>query len=195
MQNLEIYHEVSIFPRGWVTTNRVVAFAAAMALLVQLGPAAGSASAQDVAAFSVDQPVVVNTDALNLRADSLLASDLVTTLQDGAWATVLDGPVSSDDYAWYQLDFDGTTGWAAGEFLAGAASDTGLLPAGSTVVVNTDALNLRGSAGLDGEIPGTLATGDEGIILSGPESIEGTDWYEIDVDGTTGWVAGAFLRV
>jgi uncharacterized protein YgiM (DUF1202 family) len=152
-----------------------------------------TASAQDSAAFSIDQAVVVNDDSLNLRSEALLDSDIVATLADGQVATVIDGPVSSDGYTWYQLEVAGVTGWAAGEFLAAATSEAGLFLPGDSVFITDDSVNLRAEPGLDGELLTTLPAGTSGTVLAGPETVDGSDWYQLDLGGNTGWVAREFL--
>src|SRR5215203_528203 len=93
------------------------------------------------AAFTAGQTVVVNADSLNMRADASIDAEIVTSLLNGTWATVVDGPVTGDEYSWYQIEYDDNTGWVAAEFLGDAATAEPLA-AGSTVIVNTAALNL-----------------------------------------------------
>ena len=129
---------------------------AATALAIALGgtaivvPEAGlvRVAAQDDAsvAFAAGQTVQVNADGLNMRADASVDAEIVTTLSNGTWATVVDGPVTGGDYEWYQVEYDDFSGWVAAEFLADAAT-ADPLAAGSTVIVNTESLNLRSAAG------------------------------------------------
>ena len=145
------------------------------------------AQAQDAAGIALGEAVVVDTDTLSLRTEPSLTGDPVTTLRDGTWATVIDGPTVADGFTWYALDVDGQTGWSAGEYLAAASGDAGILPAGTAVVVTTDQLNLRADAGLDFESTTTLTTGALATVLAGPVESDGYLWYQLDADGTTGW--------
>jgi uncharacterized protein YraI len=38
-----------------------------------------------------------------------------------------------------------------------------------------------------------LSTGTTATVLDGSISADGYTWYQIDVDGTQGWVAGEYL--
>ncbi|MEZ4505346.1 MAG: SH3 domain-containing protein [Thermomicrobiales bacterium] len=153
-----------------------------------------AAQASATAAFTVGQAVVVNADALNMRADASIDAEIVTTLQNGTWATVVDGPVTGGDYSWYQVEYDDDTGWVAAEYLVDAATG-GSLTAGSTVIVNTEALNLRSAAGSSSEVVMILDGSTEGSVVSGPETADDMDWYQVDFDGTQGWVSRTYLAV
>lgn len=137
---------------------------------------------------------VVNDDNVNLRAEPGLDAEVLLKLTSGTTATVLDGPVDADDYVWYQLDVDGTVGWVAADFLdiAGAGADTSFA-SGTTVTVNDDRVNLRAGAGLDADILDKLSTGTTATVLDGPATADGYTWYQVDVNGVTGWVASDYL--
>lgn len=152
--------------------------------------AQGAASAT----FTVGQSVVVNADALNMRADASIEAEIVTTLQKGTWATVVAGPVSGDDYSWYQVEYDDFTGWVAADYLVDAATG-GVLAQGAIVIVNTESLNLRSDAGSSSEVILILEGAAVGSVVSGPESADDMDWYEIDFDGTQGWVSRTYLAI
>jgi uncharacterized protein YgiM (DUF1202 family) len=152
--------------------------------------------AQDVAtaAFSAGQVVQVDADSLNMRADASVDAEIVTTLQNGTWATVVDGPVDGGDYSWYQVEYDDFSGWVAAEFLIDATTAPSLA-AGDTVIVNTESLNLRSAAGSSSEVVEILAGSTEGTVVSGPESADDMVWYQVDFDGVQGWVSRSYLAV
>lgn len=164
---------------GFVTTNPGI---------VQL------ASAQESATFTAGQAVIVNADALNVRSDASVDSDIVATLQNGTWATIVDGPVAGGDYDWYQIEYDEVNGWVAADFLADAAT-AGSLASGATVIVNTEALNLRSAAGSTSDVVEILEAGAEGQVIGGPETADDMDWYQVDFDGVEGWVSRTYLAV
>ena len=176
-------------------------------------PAVGGQIAPD---FTIGEAVVVGTDRLNLRVQAGLDAEVVTVLEAGQTATVVDGPVESDGYAWYQLDAGGTVGWSASSFLAPAdtgtatgdvtseadsdvsgdlaiGGETSALAPGSTAVVNDDNVNLRAEPSLDADVLLKLDSGTTAAVLDGPVEAEGYVWYQLDVDGTVGWTAGDFL--
>ncbi|MCA9860771.1 MAG: SH3 domain-containing protein [Thermomicrobiales bacterium] len=151
-------------------------------------------AAQEATVLAAGQSVVVDADALNLRTDASVDAEIVTTLANGTWATVVDGPVTGEEYSWYQLEYDDVTGWAAAEFLIDSASAPALA-SGSTVIVNTEALNLRSSAGSASEVVEILLASTEGIVVSGPETVDDMLWYEVDFDGVQGWVSRSYLAL
>ena len=152
------------------------------------------ASAQDATAFAAGQSVVVDADSLNLRVDASVDAEIITTLQNGTWATIVDGPVASGDYTWYEITYDDNDGWVAAEYLVDAASTTALV-AGDTVIVNTESLNLRSAAGSASDVVVILDGSTEGQVVSGPETADDMTWYEVDFDGTQGWVSRSYLAL
>jgi N-acetylmuramoyl-L-alanine amidase len=172
-----------------VSSSLIVALIAFSAGWLSVSP---RASAQDVGGFSADQAVVVATDALNLRDDASSSAGVVAILPVGTFGVVLDGPITADDYDWYLIEVDGTSGYVAGTYLADAATD-GSFAIGDTVAVNTDALALRDSATLSGAMVSILSTGMTGTVLDGPVEADGYAWYQLDIDGTTGWAVRDFL--
>jgi uncharacterized protein YgiM (DUF1202 family) len=152
------------------------------------------AAAQESATFTAGQAVVVNADELNVRADASVDAEIVTTLLNGTWAMIVDGPVTGGDYDWYQIEYDDYSGWVAADFLVDAASETALA-SGSSVIVNTEALNLRSAAGSESDVVEILDGLTEGQVVSGPETAEEMAWYEVDFDGAVGWVSRSYLAV
>jgi hypothetical protein len=120
--------------------------------------------------FSVGDTAVVDTDALNLRAEPGIDAEVVSVLTQGTTATVTDGPESADDYGWYALELDdGTTGWAASDFLA-----------------------LLGS--IDPGFVATMEAGTGVTVLDGPVTADDLPWYQLDAgDLGQGWSVAGFL--
>ncbi len=179
----------------------VIAAALTIALggvgIVSPGTGLVPVAAQDetpVAGFATGQAVIVEADGLNMRADASIDAEIVATLLNGTWATVVDGPVSGEEYDWYQVEYDDFTGWVASEFLVDAAT-AAPLSADSTVIVNTASLNMRDAAGSSAEVVQILEAGAEGQVLAGPESADEMDWYQVDFDGVQGWVSRSFLAL
>lgn len=151
--------------------------------------------AQDASGYVAGDALVVNTDALNLRADATVDAEIIATLETGAAVTIVAGPYDADDYVWYQVDTDAGSGYVAGEFLGATvtiSTDLGFA-IGDSLVVNTDALNLRSAASTSGDILAELVTGDAVSIVDGPIGADGYTWYQISSDYGTGWVAGDYL--
>ena len=51
--------------------------------------------------------------------------------------------------------------------------------AGDSVVVDTDALNLRTGAGLSHAVTDVLVDGEALVVLDGPRSADGYSWYKV----------------
>jgi uncharacterized protein YgiM (DUF1202 family) len=152
------------------------------------------ASAQDSAGFTAGQSVMVTDDELNLRSDASTDADIITTLPNGTLATIVDGPVEGGDYTWYEITYDDFDGWAAADFLVDAATAPSLT-SGETVIVNTEALNLRSAAGSESEVVEILDASAEGQVVRGPETADDMTWYEVDFDGVQGWVSRSYLAL
>jgi N-acetylmuramoyl-L-alanine amidase len=166
----------------------------ASGLAVAVSPGAINAQSTD---FAVGDEVVVSDGPLNLRDDVGTDADVITVLEEGATATVSDGPEALDDFTWYEVEVDGgDTGWVAGDFLSLSDAPAGEFSAGDDVVVIDGNLNLRDDAGTDAEILDVMADGAAATVVSGPVSADDMDWYELDtVDYGSGWAAGDFLAL
>lgn len=145
--------------------------------------------------ITIGDSLVVDTDVLNLRDDATTSGNVLASLATGESVYVIDGPIGADGYTWYQVETDYGTGWIAGDYLAATvtlSSDLGF-SSGDAVYVNTDALNLRADATVDGEVLAVLETGAAGTIADGPVSADGYTWYYVSTDAGSGWVAGEYL--
>ena len=146
--------------------------------------------------FAVGDTLFVVDGPLNLRDAAGTDSDVLFALDAGAEVEITDGPVSANDYTWYEVETaDGDTGWVAGEFL-GSESEvvTGEFSVGDAVVVADGPLNLREAAGMDADVITQLDTGAAFEITDGPVAADDYTWYEVlTVDDDSGWVAGEFL--
>ncbi len=158
---------------------------------------AQQATTQQTAQFAADQAVVVTTsngDSLNFRDDASASADVIAALPEGTYGTVVDGPVDADDTSWYQIEVDGVSGYVTSEFLADAATE-GTFEADTIVYVNTDTLNLRDSADINSDVITQLSANTQATVLDGPTDANGHSWYQVDVDGETGWAARDFLAL
>lgn len=71
-----------------------------------------------------------------------------------------------------------------------------VMTGGEATVSGTEGsqLRLRSAPGLDQETLGTLEDGTHLIVLEGPESVDGHEWWKVRADdGRQGWVAGDWL--
>ncbi|MGH2533826.1 MAG: SH3 domain-containing protein [Thermomicrobiales bacterium] len=179
-------------PRGGrsLTTILLVVLLAAGSVAMVAGVRLAAA-----ADFSIGDTAVVDSEELNIRAEPTLDGEIVTVATAGAVGAVLDGPVTADDYNWYQIELeDGTTGWAAGDLMSLlGAIDPGLTP-GAAAVVAYGPLNLRADASLAADTVTTMDPGTVVTVVSGPVTADGLPWYELDAGELgAGWAAGGFL--
>lgn len=154
------------------------------------------AEATPAATFAEGDEVVVDTDGLNLREEAGLDADVIVVLGEGEALTITGAGQTADGSTWYPvLTGDELEGWVAGEFLAAAGAATGFT-VGDVVAVDTDALNLRDDASLDGEVLDVLSTGETMVVIGEPVEGDEYTWYEVEVSAElTGFVAGDFLAV
>lgn len=147
----------------------------------------------DHALMPIGSAVMVVVDSANLRAEPGLTADVsdVWLMDTSAW--VIAGPEYVDGYDWYEVDSGGVTGWIARPNLAFASSHDFTLTIDETAIVNTDFLNLRETAGLDGAVIAVLEGGAVGTLLDGPVEVDGLVWYQFETDFGTGWVVGEYL--
>lgn len=65
-----------------------------------------------------------------------------------------------------------------------------------TTIVTTDTLRIRGAAGVNAAYIASQPAGSEGVVVEGPVSKDGYNWYKVDyVTGADGWNVGAWLRI
>jgi uncharacterized protein YgiM (DUF1202 family) len=152
-------------------------------------------------AFAEGDVVEVVDGPLNVREDSDISADVIMQLETGETASVKSGPVSADDYDWYEVEIDrDTTGWVAGEFL-GLFDDSGDsgdadFEIGDGVRVAVDGLNFRADPGLDADVIDTLDLDSLMLVEDGPVSADGYTWYQVfNFYYGEGWVAGELVTL
>lgn len=176
--------------------------------LVSADRAPATVANSTVASPAAEAKAVVGTggDGLHLRDGADLSAAILTVLPEGAAVTITGAPRLNGGQAWYPVEYDGMSGWAAGDYL-GAASSGASAPATSrqalaltigehVEVSNTGGwpVRLRASGSLDAP---TLDGAPEGAVLrvlDGPlTDASGNAWYAVDYDGVTGYASAAYL--
>jgi hypothetical protein len=66
---------------------------------------------------------------------------------------------------------------------------------GDKIQVSDGPLNVRSQPSVSGTLVGELATGTQMCVTGGPQTADGYTWYQINANGTTGWVAGNFCTL
>lgn len=62
--------------------------------------------------LSVGNMIQVTTDEVNLRSTASLSGTILAKMYTGAQATVTGNPSCADGYRWWQMSYQGTSGWA-----------------------------------------------------------------------------------
>lgn len=142
--------------------------------------------------------VIVDTDVLNLRGDPTVSGSIVAVLPWGTTGVVTGGPTGQDGYAWYRLNTESGSGWAAGEFLSvvvdGPPPTSDGFAIGDVVYVATDALNLRSSAGTGARVVAVLPTGAELTVTAMSKRANGYSWYGVSSSRYgSGWCVADYL--
>ena len=149
-------------------------------------------------AFNPGDSVQVVVEGANLRSEPGTLADIVTTLAYGTVLTVTDPATSNDGYTWYGVSGDAGWGWCAAEMLqlvSGATVAGDGLAIGDEVVVATDMLNLRASAGRDAGVVARMPNGTAGTIVDGPVTADGFTWHQVESDYGSGWAVGVYLAL
>jgi hypothetical protein len=138
---------------------------------------------------------------LNYRESPSSAAALIGQFGTGIIVTILEGPVSADDFTWWRID-DGNAnvGWAA----EGDGDTTWISPqlgdpqpvdrspkVGDRVIVSTGELSVRSTPGTNANLITRVEPGQEFTVMAGPQSADGLNWYQIRNDGgdVQGWAA------
>ena len=152
--------------------------------------------------LAAGQPARVTAPAgLNYRESPSANAALLGQFGTGILVTILEGPVSADNFTWWRIDDrQGNDGWAAD----GDGETTWLSPqlgdpqpvdraprVGDRVVVSTGELSVRSTPGTNSQLLIRVNTGQEFTVLAGPQSADGLNWYQIRSDNGSieGWVA------
>lgn len=146
----------------------------------------------------IGDTVYVDTDGINLRNGPGTAGTVMAVLFQAETGYVVDGPVESDGNAWVKLETQRGTGWGAVQYLGIGMPDPGnglKFAVGDSVAVNTDAVNVRRTASLDGEIVKVMLSDEVMTILDGPRSAYGYTWFQVRADTGDGWAVGQYFRL
>ena len=141
---------------------------------------------------------------LNIREAPSTAGALVTRLGFGIKLSVLEGPISADNYVWWKVDDgNGNVGWGAegdgaDEWITARVGDpqpVNRSPAiGDRVRVTMDAgaqLTIRVVPGTNAAVASRADNGVEFTVLAGPQAADGYFWFQIRSDdgALEGWAA------
>lgn len=146
-------------------------------------------------------------DRANMRSGAGTEFAIVSRLANNTIVTVLDGPVASGGFTWWQVQVDqGSSGWVV-ESADGVkvlqslgspsspVSQSSNIPAsilaGGNVVVSASGnnLNARRQANTTAPVVSILQTGDILPVIGGPVIGEGFTWWQVSTSEGIAWVA------
>jgi hypothetical protein len=155
-------------------------------------------ASEDTATMTVtfapgDRAIVIDPP-LQLRMSGSIDAEVIDSLEEGQLLRIDGEPAAASGYDWYPVTLlpdAEASGFVAGGFM----EPVGLL-AGDLVTVESESANVRAEPSTDADVLVNIPQGSTAIVLSGPETGDGYDWYEVELDdGQTGWVAGSLLAL
>jgi uncharacterized protein YraI len=133
----------------------------------------------------------VTSADLSVRDGPGTSYSRIDVAPQGTPGTVIDGPVDSDGYRWYKVDYDDgvATGWSAADWLLHSRFDIG-----HSATARVD-LSVRNGPGTSYSRIDTAPAGTGGTTVDGPVDNEGYRWMKVDYGGgvQTGWSASYYL--
>ena len=157
--------------------------------------------------------VSADGDGVNVRSEPSDASDVATTVQDGATVTLridtTDTVTDKDGTRWWPVSANGKDGWISGAYLRSAGTSgespsapgqSGTFAAGSYVRVRTPSgqgVVVRAEPKPNGAELKVWADGQVAQVMEGPLSFEASEngWYKVTTGDLTGYVDGDLLIV
>src|SRR4051794_31429322 len=132
-----------------------------------------------------------NGDAVRLRASAGLGADVLRYVPEGSTVDVLDGPSTAGDGSlWYQVSWDGSTGYMISDYLAAS----GGVPGGGEILsyaTTTSALNLRSGPSTGYSVITVMPSGAE-VGITGDRQ---AGFYPVRFGGDDGWASADYLAL
>ncbi|GIL11434.1 MAG: hypothetical protein BroJett038_01540 [Chloroflexota bacterium] len=140
---------------------------------------------------------VVTAFRLNVRSAPDVRGDILTKINRGETYPVVG---RNADSTWWQINVNGTLGWAFGRFLSvsnpGAVpvtqaegAVTGPPPATGFSATPVATVNFRGGPGTQHAILGQIARGVSVPVVGRTAN---NDWWQVTYQGVTGWISARF---
>lgn len=146
--------------------------------------------------------------ANRIRSESHTSSEQIGQIPAGDVVTLLAGPQCVDSFLWWRINYEGTEGWTVeasntdyflepyADALVTAANspencdlETRLQIGGYGQVSSETPSRLRGEPGLRGDQIGQVDPSDVFRVLDGPVCADGFNWWQIQVNSLSGWLA------
>jgi N-acetylmuramoyl-L-alanine amidase len=171
--------------------------ATTLTLIVMLGLLGGLIVDQVSTAGDVTAGAVVQSMGnVRIRSEPSLSGDRLGMIGWGEVATLKAIDASGD---WYQIEYNGITGWSAAEWFVVAGGNVTAVPqqtnttAASSTGVTVRALGnmrIRTQPSLNGEQVGLIGWGEQAALLE-----VSNGWFKINYQGLIGWSSGEWFEV
>ena len=169
---------------------------AAMSTFAACAPAGLDAEAEDVGeqAEGVSGSLAVGTKLVatgnvNLRASATTGSSVLRVVPNGGEVVVKKSAPSN---GFYQVTYDGTTGWTSGKYYTVAAPPDADDPvADGMTLIATANVNLRSGPSTSSTILDIVEKGSEVTLLSDTKQ---NGYYQVKFQGTSGWSHGNYYE-
>lgn len=128
-----------------------------------------------------------DTQVLNLRSSASLDAKVLAYYRNGVKVTILE---AGDTWHKVQVE-DGKVGYMMASFLQ-ITEESGTLQPYTATLINVNGgsiVNFRTGPSLNASIIRTVPVGTTVTVLE-----HGTDWCQVDVDGTTGYISTWFMK-
>lgn len=139
-----------------------------------------------------NQSGVVTADVLNVRSSAGTEHSKIDSIFSGKSVTVV-----SSVNGWYQISYDGKTGYVSAEYIDIKATpdltpptDNGATGETKFGFVNVSSLNVRSGPSTDNSKLGLIYSGTK-VTIEGEEN----GWYKIAYNGQAGYVSAEFISV
>ncbi|RLQ98097.1 SH3 domain-containing protein [Falsibacillus albus] len=155
--------------------------------------AASNSQSSPAGAESASSTGIITAEYLNARSKPDTESEIVGSLRKGDKVGII-----SSQSGWDQIQYGGDTAWISDRYVETAStSSTGSKSSSDgdshsalTATVNVSGLNVRSTPSLNGQVIGTVNTGESYQVAE-----EQNDWIKIKLNsGQYGWVAGWFME-
>ena len=174
-----------------------------------------SANSVTYSTYSTSVKSLRITGAVNLRSKPLTSSTVYTSIPAGKIVSCTGTAAkTSGGSVWYQVKYNGTTGWIYSGYAepysapsSGGSSGSSSSESNSTVV-NTygidgkyikivgGSVNIRSNAGTSYKVLGSMPSGAYGTCMGmAAKDSRGVVWYKVKYNGVTGWVSSRYSKV
>lgn len=152
-------------------------------LSVKTIPASATEINSGVEVASISKGQVINvTSTLRIRESASTSSSVLGTMMNGSIFDII-----SKSGSWYQIKYNGITGYVHGDYVSEVASSSAISTKGKVYNVSTN-LRVRSGASTSSSILGYLTNNTE-VTIVGSEG----EWYKIKYNNGYGYVSKQYI--